>query len=157
MVVHDLGAPEYDLSSSFKPLWVARRLDRAPDSVWAVLERAGRPREVGVLLVIGLACGLLAVLLGRTRIGVFASGFAVLSLAGLAWIYVISTLELSSYTSSTAHRVVLSVVIGLAGLCPLLLEESARALAAGDESSEGAGSLTPGGPESPVLRRDPPP
>jgi hypothetical protein len=155
--VHDLGAGDYDLASSFDPLWVARRLHRAPDSVWAVLERAGRPREVGVLLVVGLACGLLAIVLGRTGIGVFATGFAVLSLAGLAWIYVISPLELSSYTSGTAHRVVLSAVIGLAALCPLLLEESARALAAGGESSAGAGSLTPGGPESPVLRRDPPP
>jgi hypothetical protein len=156
VAAHDLGAGDYDLSSSFDLPWVARRYHRVPDAVWGVLEPAFRPRDLGFLLLVGAGLALLALLL-RTRLGLFASGFAAVSLAGLAWVYVISPRELSSYVSGTAHRIVFSVVVGLAALGPLLLEECARVLGAGGRPSGSAGSLSPGGPESPVLGRHPPP
>jgi hypothetical protein len=153
IAVHDLGSPAYDLSSSFDPGWVVPRLRRVPEAVLGVLERAGDPRELGLLLLVGAACTTLTLLLGERRLGLFAAGFTLLSLGGLSWIYVISPMEVSSFLDSSADRVVISAVVGLATLSPLLIEECSRTLAAPDESSADAGSLSPVGKPSPVLGR----
>jgi hypothetical protein len=128
IAAYDLGSPAYDLSSSFDPRWVAPRLTRVPEAVWGVVEKAFDPRELGFLLTLGLAFAALALLLGHRRLGAFALGFGILSLAGISWIYVISPLEVSSFVSSSGSRVVVSAIVGLATLSPLLVEESARTL-----------------------------
>jgi hypothetical protein len=138
MAVHDLGSPAYDLSSSFDPGWVAPRLRRVPEAVSGVVEKAIDPHELGLLLVLGVACSILALVLGQRRLGLFALGFGALSLAGLSWIYVIAPLEVSSFVGSSGSRVVVSAVVGLATLSPLLVEECARTLDAQAESPAGS-------------------
>ena len=135
VAAYDAGSPAYDLSSSLDPSWVGPRLRLADDAVSGIVTRAFDPREVGFVVALALAACALSLLAGDRTLGFFASGFALLSLAGLSWIYIIADFELSSLVSSSAHRVVMSSVIGLATLYPLLVEESARALAArGDPS-----------------------
>jgi hypothetical protein len=152
---HDLGSPAYDLSSTFDLSRAGERLRRVPEAVLGVLEEAVRPGEVGLLLLLGAACIVVALLVGRLRLGLFAAGYGFLSLAGLAWIYVISPMEVASFVDSSAHRVVMSVVIGVAALAPLLVEECARTLARRGEPSADAGSLSSVGASSPVLDRHP--
>jgi hypothetical protein len=158
IAAHELGSPAYDLSSSLDLPWVLPRLRRAPEAVSGLVAEAVDPYEVGFLLALGAGASILTVVVGHRRLGLFAAGFTLLSLAGLSWIYVISPLEVSSFLSSSASRVVVSGVVGLAALCPLLVEECARKLSAReDQSSPGAGSLSAGGSRSPLLRRRSPP
>ncbi len=126
VTAHDLGAPDYDLSSSLNIPWIAGRLDRAPVAAYGLLEQALDPRQFGLLLVIGLAASGLAIA-GRHRpLGILAGGFAALSFAGLTWIYVLTPNEVSDYLKTNANRVVMSLVVALAAVCPLLIEECAR-------------------------------
>ena len=142
MAAHDLESADYELSSSFDPSRARLHLERVPDAAWGVASRGFDPYEVGFVLALGLGACALSLLLACSRLGLFAGGFALLSLAGLTWIYVISERELSSYLSSSAHRVVLSSVIGLAALYPLLIEECARTVSARGDPSPDAGSLS---------------
>jgi hypothetical protein len=154
ITVHQLDAPHYDLSSSFDIPWVARRLDRGPEAIAGLLDEALDPRQFGLLVALGVVASLLAFLVGPRSLGIFASGFALLSLAGLTWIYVITPYDLPAYLGTNAHRVVMAVVVGLGALCPLLFEECARTLAEQERSSARTGSLvTRDSHESSVLRR----
>lgn len=128
--VHNLEAPDYDLSSSFDLPWVAQRLDRAPIAARELLGQALEPRQFGLLLLLGLAATALALGSGPRPLGLFAAGFALLSIAGLTWIYVLTPYDLAFYLSTNSDRVVVSLVLGLAVLSPLLIEESARTLSA---------------------------
>ena len=154
ITAHDLGSPAYDLSSTFDLSLAGERLRRVPEAVLGVLEQAVRPGEVGLLVLVGATCVALALVVGARRLALFAFGFAVLSLGGLAWIYAISPMDVSSFVDSSAHRVVLSVVVGVAALAALLAEESARALARRGEPSGDAGSLSTVG-RTTVLGRHP--
>lgn len=139
--VHQLDAPHYDLSSSLDIPWVARRLNRGPEAIAGLLDEALDPRQFGLLLALGVAASLLTLSFGPRPLGIFASGFALLSLAGLTWIYVITPYDLPPYLGTNAHRVVMAVVVGLGALCPLLFEECARGLTGRERSSAGTGSL----------------
>jgi hypothetical protein len=140
VAVHDLGAPDYDLSSTFDVGWVADRIDRAPAAAEALLVQMIEERLFGLVLLLGIACTALALLAGARQLAVLAGGFAGLSLAGLTWIYVLSPYELSFFLSTNKERVVMSLVVGLGALSPLLVEESCRALARGRPQQAAAGS-----------------
>ncbi len=62
-----------------------------------------------------------------SRVAVYAWTFAGLSLAGLTWIYVVSTQEWSNYLSFSGGRVVDSLILGVTALTPLLAAEGVRA------------------------------
>lgn len=128
MLVHDLEAPDYDLSSSFDLPFVAGRLDRVPVAGEQLLRDALDPRRLGLLLVLGLACVVVALLAGRRDLGVLAGGFALLSFAGLTWIYVLTPYDVAFFLSTNSSRVVVAPVLAVAALAPLLVAESSRAL-----------------------------
>jgi len=139
--VHDLEAPDYDLSSSFDLPWVADRLDRAPVAARELLEQVLEPRQFGLLVLLGLGATVLDLTFGHRPLGLFAAGFALLSFAGLTWIYVLTPYDLAFYLSTNVDRVVMSPVLGLAVLAPLLVEQSAQALSARNRTGS---SATPG-------------
>lgn len=128
ITIHDLGSPAYDLSSSFNIPWVVRRLDRAPEAARGLLGEALDPRQFGLLLVLGVAATTLTVLLGVRALGLLAAGFTLLSFAGLVWIYVLSPYDVSDFLSGNANRVIMALVVGIATLCPLLIEQCAQKL-----------------------------
>jgi hypothetical protein len=130
VAAHGLGAPDYDLSSSLNIPWVLGRLDRAPVAAGGLLERALDPRQFGLLLLLGFAAAVLSAALGPRRLGLLAGGFGLLSLAGLTWIYVLTPNEVSAYLSTNGNRVVMSLVVGLAAVCPLVVEDAVQALSA---------------------------
>ena len=134
---HDLEAPDYDLSSTFDISWVAGRLDRAPGAAAELVAQALDPRRLGFLVLLGLFAVVVSLARGSRPLGLLAGGFALSSIAGLTWIYVLSPYDLSFYLSTNSDRVVVAPVIGLATLAPLLLEECARRIAA-EEGDVGA-------------------
>jgi hypothetical protein len=129
MTVHNLDTPDYELSSSLNLPWIAARIDRAQAGANGLLEQALDTTQYGLLLGLGLAATALALALGLRHLGLLAAGFAVISFVGLTWIYVLTTADLSSYIQSNAYRVIMSLVVGLAALTPLIVEECALALA----------------------------
>lgn len=128
ITVYDLGAPDYDLSSSFDVPWVIDRLDRAPVAARGLFHEARDPRQFGLLLALAVAATVLAFVLARRPLALLAAGFGVLSFAGLTWIYVLTPNDVDFYLRTNANRIVVSLVVGLAALTPLLVEESVRAL-----------------------------
>ena len=69
------------------------------------------------------------VVVGPRDLGFFGAGFAALSLVGITWVYVLTPYELTSYLGSNGDRVIMAPVLGAAALVPLLVEETALALA----------------------------
>jgi hypothetical protein len=138
IAIHDLGAPDYDLSSSFDVPFVVGRLDRAPVAAAGLLDEAFVPRQFGLLLALGIAAAALALLLAPRSLALLAAGFGLLSFAGLTWVYVLTPNEVDFYLSTNANRIVVSLVFGLAALSPLLVEESVRALSPGRRAAVGA-------------------
>jgi hypothetical protein len=132
VAIHDLGAPDYDLSSSFNLPWVVRRLDRAPEAAEGLLRRTTEQYQFGFLLVLGALAVVVALLVGPRRLGALGGTFGLLSFAGLTWIYVLTPNAVSDYLSSNGDRITVSLVVGLTALAPLLLEESTRRLALPD-------------------------
>jgi hypothetical protein len=129
ITVHGLGAPDYDLSSSFDLPWVLGRLDRVEPAARGLLHQARDPRQFGYLLMLAVVATLVAFVLARPRsLALLAAGFGVLSFAGLTWIYVLTPNDVDFYLETNAKRIVASLVMGLAALTPLLVEESVRAL-----------------------------
>jgi hypothetical protein len=139
--VHGLERGDFDLSSSFDVPWVVDRLDRAPVAGRELLEQAVEPRQFGLVLGLGVAAWLLALAVGDRRLGAFAACFALVSAGGLTWIYVLTPFELGFYLSTNSDRVVVAPIVALGALAPLLVEESARSLAARDDAET---SATPG-------------
>ena len=123
---HHLGAPDYDLSKSFDVSWVTGRLDRALPAAHGLLDRMLDRDRVSFVFVLAVVVVVCALVRGHRRLGAFAAGFGVLSFVGLTWIYVLTPYELSSFLSTNADRVVLSLVVALGALAPLLVEESVR-------------------------------
>ena len=131
VVYHDLGAPDYDLSSSFDLPWVFDRLGRGPIAAEGLLREALGPAEFGLLVLLAVVAIAVTVALGPRDLGLFGLGFAALSFGGITWIYVLTPYELTSFLGSNADRVVMAPVIAAAALAPLLVEESAATLGAG--------------------------
>jgi len=148
VAIHDLGAPDYDLSSSFNLPWVVRRLDRAPEAAEGLLRRATEQYQFGFLLALGAVAVVVALLVGPRRLGILGGAFGLLSFAGLTWIYVLTPADVSDYLSSNGDRVIVSLVVGLTALAPLLLEESTRRLAT-PRMDPATVTTAPGGSSSP--------
>ncbi len=125
---HHLGAPDYDLSSSFNLPWVLERLDRGPIAAESLLREALGPDEFGLLVLLAVVAIGVTVVVGPRDLGFFGAGFAALSLVGITWVYVLTPYELTSYLGSNGDRVIMAPVLGAAALVPLLVEETALAL-----------------------------
>ena len=133
---HDLGAPDYDLSSSFNLPWVVGRLDRAPIAAESLLRDALRPSEFGLLVLLAVGTIAVTVVVGPRDLGLFGLGFSTLSRAVITWVYVLTPYELTSYLGSNGNRVIVAPVIGMAALVPLLVEDSALTLAGRSAGTE---------------------
>lgn len=81
--------------SSFDLAFVGDRADRAPTAALELLEQALAPRQFGLLVLLGLAAIAVSLVLGHRPLGLFAGGFATLSLVGLTWIYVLTPYDLA--------------------------------------------------------------
>jgi hypothetical protein len=126
--IHDLGAPDYDLSASFDLPWVLDRLDRARPAADGLLHEARDPRQFGLLLALSVAATAFAFLFAPRSLALLATGFGLLSFAGLTWIYVLTPRDVGFFLETNADRVIVSFVLGLAALTPLLVEEGVRGL-----------------------------
>ena len=124
LAVHHLSTSDFHFSKSFDPSWVGSRIDRAPTAASALVWHSVDPRQYALLLPLGVAA--LAVSFGsRARaLAVFGGVFALLSLIGLVWIFVISWIPLDQYLGQTEGRITAGVVLGCAALAPLLHTEA---------------------------------
>jgi hypothetical protein len=121
--VFGLSGREYDLSRSVHVAWVAARADRGADAIVRLLSESLDPIRFALLLPITALAVVFCVLAGSRRLSGFVIAFAVTSLAGLAWIYTISPLDLDLYLDRTAERVVSVLVFACAACVPLLVTE----------------------------------
>jgi hypothetical protein len=62
----------------------------------------------------------------RSRLALFASVWFLLSMVGLAWIYLVSKVEWSNYFGFSGDRVIDSVVVGATALTPLLAAQAVK-------------------------------
>jgi hypothetical protein len=89
-----------------------------PLALHALLDASLSLRAWPLLLPLFLAGVVVA---AGSRLAVFAWAWALVSLLGLTWIYVVSRTEWSNYFSYSGDRVIDSVLVGAAALTPLLL------------------------------------
>lgn len=120
---HDLRGGDYELVDSFDPSWVGGRAGRGPIAVEYMLGELLDPSRWSLLLPLALAAVGAGALLGARRVPVAAVTFFAMSLAGLAWIYLISPLPIGDYLDSSAPRVVSSLVLATVACSPLALTE----------------------------------
>jgi len=139
---HGLHNKDFSLADSFNLHHVSSRLGVGPIAFRTLGGQMLDPFQWGLLTPLFAAVVVAAFLAGRRGLAVFGAVWAVLSWAGLSWIYVISHNEYSVYLDSSKSRVVASVVIGAAALTPLLASE-AWASARGRDRPRGAGARTP--------------
>jgi hypothetical protein len=92
----------------------------APLAFHQLLDRAFSVHEWPLLMPLFLLAVLAA---AGSRLSVFAATWALVSLLGLTWIYVVSKLEWTNYFSYSGDRVVDSVLVGAVALTPLLAAE----------------------------------
>ncbi len=153
VAIHDLGAPDYDLSASFDLPWVAHRLGRGPEAAGGLWSRATDTGAFGILLVLGIVSVCIAAVCGNRRLAGFAGAFGALSFAGLSWIYVLTPYDVSEFLATNGSRVVVSLVVALAALAPLLLEETVTKLSGGAAEALAPESATGTSPRPPDLER----
>ena len=139
---HGLHNKDFSLADSFNLHHVSSRLGVGPIAFRTLGGQILDPFQWGLLAPLFAAVVVAAFVSGRRGLAVFGAVWAVLSWAGLSWIYVISHNEYSVYLDSSKSRVVASVVIGAAALTPLLASE-AWASARGRDRPRGAGARTP--------------
>jgi hypothetical protein len=120
---HHLTPSFYKLSDSFHVVWVARRLDRAPTALWALLSNSATLREFALLPLVCAAAAVIAWFRGAHRLLLFGVLFTALSYAGLTWIFVISRAPLHDYLLQTQERIIASIVVSAAALAPLLVDD----------------------------------
>lgn len=107
-----------------------------PAALRQLLDRAFSFHEWPLLLPLFLVVLLLAV---PSRLAAFAGTWALVSMVGLAGIYVVSELEWSNYLAYSGDRVIDSVLVGAVALTPLL---AAEALARGSRRTTPRGEAT---------------
>jgi hypothetical protein len=127
---HHLRDINYSLGGSFDYDHVHGRLGVGPIAFKTLAGQMLDPMQWGLLMPIFAVLLVLALLTGLRALPVFALIWTILAWLGLSWIYVISHFEYSSYLDSTKERVVASLVVGSAGLVPLLAAESWARLSA---------------------------
>jgi hypothetical protein len=114
LAVHDIHS---DTAVSFDSLDLGHP-GIGPTVLRGLIERAFSIHEWPLLLPLFLVALALAV---RTRLAIFAGTWLIVSMVGLAGIYVVSELEWSNYLSYSGDRVIDSVLVGAVALTPLLL------------------------------------
>ena len=77
----------------------------------------------------------------RSRLALFASVWFLLSMVGLAWIYLVSKVEWSNYFGFSGDRVIDSVVVGATVLTPLLAAQAVKRVGSRRASSVRSGRL----------------
>lgn len=117
---------DYKLGDSFRLGYVASRVGRGPIALHDMVDKVVLPSQWGLLATVALLAAGAALLARRRMLPAFAAAFALLSLAGLSWIYVISPLGIGDYVNSTTARVTGSLVLSLAALAPLMATEARR-------------------------------
>jgi hypothetical protein len=140
LAVNHFSTNDFQFSKSFDPSWVGARLDRAPTVAAALLRHSVDVHQYAILLPIGLVALGLGFVSRARPLATFGIIFALLSSAGLVWIFVISWIPVDLYLTQTEDRITAGVVLGCAVLAPLLLNEacmppSAQTDAAGSVSS----------------------
>ena len=88
-----------------------------PTAFRQLLDRAFSVHEWPLLLPLFLVAARAA--RWRSRLAVFAGTWALVSMIGLAGIYVVSKLEWSNYLAYSGDRVIDSVLVGAVALTPL--------------------------------------
>jgi hypothetical protein len=92
-----------------------------PLALQGLLEKALSLHAWPLLLPLFLAAVVAA---AGSRLAIFAWAWALCSLLGLTWIYVVSRGEWSNYFSYSGYRVIDSMLVGAAALTPLLAAEA---------------------------------
>jgi hypothetical protein len=92
-----------------------------PLALHALLDRALSLHQWPLLLPLFLLAVAAA---AGSRLAVFAWAWALVSLAALSWIYVVTPLEWSNLFAFSGDRVIDSLVVGAAALTPLLAAEA---------------------------------
>ncbi|MDX6412583.1 MAG: hypothetical protein QOE91_2099 [Gaiellaceae bacterium] len=123
--VHHLKNPEYSLGNAVNPTYLYDHGDRLGAALRSVAGHAFS-LDWGLLVPLGLAAIVVAVLAGRTRLAVFATLWTLLSFAGVILVFWISVVPVELTLRWAAYRTVASLVIGLAALAPLLGGEAWR-------------------------------
>lgn len=114
---------DYDLGSSFDPGYVLGRLGRIRltyEWFWRRVLFSGDWKPLPLIAIATVTAGLTV---RRSQAAVLAALFSVLSVAGLTWIYLISPLGVDDFLDSNGTRVVASVVLGVAALGPLIVDD----------------------------------
>jgi hypothetical protein len=94
-----------------------------PNALRELLEYAFSLEQWPLLLPLFLVAVVLA---APARLALFAGTWALVSMLGLAAIYVVSELEWSNYLAYSGDRVIASVLVGAVALTPLLLADALR-------------------------------
>ena len=121
IAIHHVKIAEYSLSNLADPHYLSAHSDRVWPSTHELLHQiaeTGRWSLVAVLVPVGLAG---AAVLGRWRLAIFSSAWLVLSFVGLVLINWISTNPLTYHLYGSSYRTIDAIVIGGAGLVPLLI------------------------------------
>jgi hypothetical protein len=117
--VHHLKNPEYSLGNAVSPGYLVDHADRLGATLRSVAGHAFS-FDWGLLVPLGLAAIVVALLTERTRLAVFATLWTLLSFGGIVLVFWISVVPVELTLRWAAYRTVASLVIGLAALAPLL-------------------------------------
>jgi hypothetical protein len=121
--VHHLKNPEYSLGNAVNPSYLYDQADRLGAALRSIVGHAFS-FDWGLLVPLGLAAIVVALLSGQKRLGVFATLWTLLSFAGIVLVFWISVVPVELTLRWAAYRTVASLVIGLAALAPLLAGEA---------------------------------
>jgi hypothetical protein len=150
--VHHLKNPEYSLGNALSPSYLYDHADRLGAALRSVTGHAFS-FDWGLLVPLGLAAIVVAVLSGRTRLAVFATLWTLLSFAGVVLVFWISVVPIELTLRWAAYRTVASLVIGLAALAPLLVSAASlrtpRTPASSSPTRSSAPTASPPGPARP--------
>jgi hypothetical protein len=124
VALYDLHDINYSLGDTFDLDHVGGRLGVAPIAFRTLGGQMVDPVRWGFLVPMFVVLVAAALATGLRALPVFGVVWAGISWLGLSWIYVISHFEYSAYLDSTKQRVIASIVLGAAGLTPLLAAEA---------------------------------
>jgi hypothetical protein len=122
--IHDLQNKDYSLLDSFDFGHIGGRLGVGPIAFRTLGRQMLDPLQWGLLAPLFVLLLVVALVAGLRALPLYALVWTAVSWLGLSWIYIISHHEYSNYLGSTKERVVASIVLGCAGLIPLLASET---------------------------------
>ena len=122
VAVHHLTNPEYSLGNAVNPVYLVHHADR----LWPTLRSvAGHAFSFdwGLLAPLALVAIVLALAGARSRLGVYALLWTLLSFLGIVLVFWISVVPVELTLRWAAYRTVAALVLGAASLAPLLVGE----------------------------------